>query len=218
MSSCHEVGKAGPVQADSATGQVAAASPDAASIVFKLDTRILPVLALLFLCSFLDRTNVGNAKIIGLEEDLGISNGQYNQGLAVFYAFYIASELPSNLLLRHVTPSIWLPCLTIAWGLMTMCLGFVRNFATFFAVRALLGLAEGGLLPGIVLYLSGLYTRGEMALRVGTFFTAASMSGAFGGLLAHGLSAIAPRGRLEGWRWIFGPFAFPVTRRLGHCR
>ncbi|KAK0648728.1 major facilitator superfamily domain-containing protein [Cercophora newfieldiana] len=172
-------------------------------ILWKMDTRILPVLALLFLCSFLDRTNVGNAKIIGLEQDLRITNLQYNQGLAVFYATYIASELPSNLVLKKLTPKIWLPLLTVAWGIITMCLGFVRNFGSFFAVRALLGVAEGGLLPGMVLYLSGLYTRQEMALRIGIFYTAASLSGAFGGLLARGLSAIAPRGGLEGWRWIF---------------
>ncbi|KAK0611644.1 major facilitator superfamily domain-containing protein [Immersiella caudata] len=172
-------------------------------VLWKMDTRILPVLALLFLCSFLDRTNVGNAKIIGLEQDIGISNLQYNQGLAVFYATYIASELPSNLVLKKLTPKIWLPLLTVVWGIVTMCLGFVRNFGSFFAVRALLGIAEGGLLPGMVLYLSGLYTRQEMALRIGIFYTAASLSGAFGGLLARGLSAIAPRGGLEGWRWIF---------------
>lgn len=63
-----------------------------------------------------------------------------------------------------------------------MCLGFVRSYGSFVAVRALLGLAEGGLLPGIVLYLSGLYTRGEMAVRIGIFYTAASLSGAFGGM------------------------------------
>lgn len=84
-----------------------------------------------------------------------------------------------------------------------MCLGFVHGFGSFVAVRAVLGLTEGGLLPGMVLYLSGLYTRGEMALRLGIFYTAASLSGAFGGLLARGLSAIGPRGGLEGWRWIF---------------
>ncbi|KAM7207921.1 Major facilitator superfamily domain containing protein [Naviculisporaceae sp. PSN 640] len=171
-------------------------------ILFKMDTRILPVLALLFLCSFLDRTNVGNARILGLEHDLGLTNLQYNQGLAVFYATYIASELPSNLVLKKITPKIWLPLLTVIWGIITMCLGFVRNFGSFFAVRAILGIAEGGLLPGMVLYLSGLYTRQEMALRIGIFYTAASLSGAFGGLLARGLSAIGPRGGLEGWRWI----------------
>lgn len=84
-----------------------------------------------------------------------------------------------------------------------MCLGFVKNVGSFIGVRALLGITEGGLFPGIVLYLSGLYTRQEMALRMGIFYTAASLSGAFGGLLARGLSAIGPRGGLEGWRWIF---------------
>ncbi|KAK3496344.1 MFS general substrate transporter [Neurospora crassa] len=172
-------------------------------ILWKMDTRVLPVLSLLFLCSFLDRANVGNARIIGLEKDLNLTNTQYTQGLAVFYATYIASELPSNLLLKKVTPKIWLPLLTIVWGVITMCLGFVKNVGSFISVRALLGIAEGGLFPGIVLYLSGLYARQEIALRMGIFYTAASLSGAFGGLLARGLSAIGPRGGLEGWRWIF---------------
>ncbi|PSR81957.1 major facilitator superfamily domain-containing protein [Coniella lustricola] len=172
-------------------------------ILLKTDTRVLPILALLFLCSFLDRTNVGNAKIIGLAEDLHMTNAQYNQGLAVFYATYIASELPSNLVLKRLTPRLWLALLTCAWGVVTMCLGFVRSYGSFVAVRAVLGLTEGGLLPGMVLYLSGLYTRAELALRIGIFYTAASLSGAFGGLLARGLSAIGPRGGLEGWRWIF---------------
>ncbi|KAM0345447.1 hypothetical protein ACHAPU_006374 [Fusarium lateritium] len=150
-------------------------------VLFKTDTRVLPSLALLFLCSFLDRTNVGNAKIIGMEEDLGLTNLQYSQGLAVFYATYVFSELPSNLVLKKVSPRIWLPTLTVAWGIITMCLGFVRNFASFISVRAILGIAEGGLLPGMVLYLSSIYSRGELALRIGIFYTAASLSGAFGG-------------------------------------
>ncbi|OQD80460.1 hypothetical protein PENANT_c035G03521 [Penicillium antarcticum] len=171
-------------------------------ILLKLDTRILPILALLFLCSFLDRTNVGNAKIIGLEEDLSISDHQYDVGLAVFYLTYICSELPSNLVLKRASPKLWLPFLTAVWGIITMCLGFVQNFAGFVAVRALLGVAEGGLLPGMVLYLSTFYRRGDLALRIGLFYTAASLSGAFGGLLARGLAEIGPRGGLEGWRWI----------------
>lgn len=165
--------------------------------------RILPVLALLFLCSFLDRTNVGNAKIFGLEDDLGLNNSQYANGLAIFFAFYIASELPSNLILRRASPRVWLSFLTAAWGIIGMCLGFVQNYAGFLVVRAFLGLAEGGLLPGMVLYLSGMYTRGEMALRIGLFYTSASLAGAFGGLLARGLSSIGSRGGLDaGWRWI----------------
>ncbi|KAF3402011.1 hypothetical protein F1880_009743 [Penicillium rolfsii] len=177
-------------------------------------------MALLFLCSFLDRTNVGNAKIIGLEKNLKITDHQYDVGLAVFYLTYICSELPSNLVLKKASPRLWLPFLTVLWGIITMCLGFVRNYAGFVAVRALLGIAEGGLLPGMVLYLSSFYRRGDLALRIGLFYTAASLSGAFGGkwrnrtiffgtlsqrilgLLARGLAEIGPRGGLEGWRWI----------------
>ena len=153
-------------------------------ILWKLDTRygntlplfhlliahrVLPVLALLFLCSFLDRTNVGNAKILGLENDLGLSNDQYANGLAIFFAFYIAAELPSNLVLKRLTPSVWLAFLTVCWGIVGMCLGFVRNYAGFLLVRAFLGLTEGGLLPGMVLYLASMYTRAELALRIGLF-------------------------------------------------
>lgn len=172
-------------------------------ILLKLDIRILPVLALLFLCSFLDRTNVGNAKTYGLEASLKMTDYQYDTGLAVFYATYIVSEIPSNLVLRKVSPKIWLPVLTVFWGIVTMCLGFVKNYKEFMAVRALLGICEGGLLPGMVLYLSGMYTRGEMALRLGLFYTAASLSGAFGGLLARGLTSIGNRGGQAQWTWIF---------------
>lgn len=109
--------------------------------------------------------------------------------------------MPSNLILKRLTPRVWLAFLTCAWGIVTMCIGFVKNANSFIAVRAVLGLTEGGLLPGIVLYLSGLYTKREIGLRIGIFYTAASLSGAFGGLLARGLASIG--GSLEGWRYIF---------------
>ncbi|ORY16425.1 major facilitator superfamily domain-containing protein [Clohesyomyces aquaticus] len=172
-------------------------------VLFQMDYRILPVLALLFLCSFIDRTNVGNAKILGLQTSIHINDHQYAIGLCVFYPTYIASELPSNLVMKKMSPKVWLPFLTALWGLLTMCLGFVKSFGSFVAVRALLGMAEGGLLPGMVLYLSHFYKRTELALRIGIFYTATSLSGAFGGLLARGLSAIGPAGGLEGWRYIF---------------
>lgn len=114
-----------------------------------------------------------------------------------------ASEIPSNLILKRLTPRVWLAVLACAWGIVTMSLGFVRNFGSFVAVRAVLGITEGGLLPGMILYLSSLYTRKEMALRIGMFYTAASLAGAFGGLLARGLNEMDGLGGLEGWRWIF---------------
>ncbi|KAI1186641.1 major facilitator superfamily domain-containing protein [Nemania serpens] len=172
-------------------------------VLWKLDTRILPVLALLFLCSFFDRTNVGNARLYGLENDIGITDHQYDVGLAVFYATYIFGEVPSNLILKKVTPSVWLPCLAFFWGIVAMSTGFIKSFPHFVAVRAILGLCEGGLLPGMILYLSGIYTRGELAIRIGIFYTSASLSGAFSGLLARAISELGGRGGLGPWRWIF---------------
>ncbi|RYP65893.1 hypothetical protein DL771_008077 [Monosporascus sp. 5C6A] len=172
-------------------------------LLFKLDTRILPVFVLLVLCSFLDRTNVGNAKVYKMDKELGLSSLQWQQGLAAFYPLYIASEIPSNLILKKVTPRIWIALMTFLWGILCMCIGFVHNFDQFIALRALLGLAEGGLFPGMVLYLSTIYTRSELALRIGVLYTSTSLSSGFGGLLARAMGAIGDRGGLTAWRWIF---------------
>ncbi|KAM3449884.1 hypothetical protein MY3296_006576 [Beauveria thailandica] len=153
------------------------------SVFFKTDVHVLPLVAVLFLCLFLDRTKIGNAKIIGLENDIHIIPSQYRNGLAIYYAWYIAR------LFTH--------------GIITIGIGFMREYKDFMILRAVLGIFEGGPFPGIVLYFSSMCTRGELAVRIGVFYTGGSLSGAFGGLLACGLSAIGPRGRLEGWRWIF---------------
>lgn len=103
-----------------------------------------------------------------------------------------------------MTPKFWLPFLVFLTGIIVMCIGFVKTYAQFVVVRALLGTAEGGLYPGSLLFLSTIYTREELALRVGIFYSSASLSGAFGGLLARGLSAIPATSTVYGsWRWIF---------------
>lgn len=157
----------------------------------------------MYLANFVDRSNVGNAKILGLEADLGLNNNQYAIALAVFFVFYIVSELPSNLVLKRMTPKIWLPFLVFTTGIIVMCIGFVKTYGQFLAVRSLLGIFEGGLYPGSLLLLSTLYTREELALRVGIFYASASLSGAFGGLLARGLSSIPKTSVMHGsWRWV----------------
>ncbi len=128
---------------------------------------------------------------------------QYATALAVFYVFYVIADLPSNLVLKKATPRLWLPLLALLWGLVVMCIGFVRNFGEFLALRCLLGIFEGGLYPGSLLYLSTMYTREELALRVGIFYSSASLSGAFGGLLATGLSNVPTTSTVDaGWRWV----------------
>ena len=87
-----------------------------ARLLFKMDIRLIPVLALLYLMSFLDRGNIGNARLAGLETDLGLVGNQYAWTLTIFFFSYAAFEVPSNLLLKRLRPSVWLPTIMVAWG------------------------------------------------------------------------------------------------------
>ncbi|KAJ7179140.1 MFS transporter [Mycena filopes] len=165
--------------------------------------RVLPPLALLWLCNFIDRSNVGNARIAGLERDTHLVDNQFNIVLTVFYATYLLVEVPSNLVMKKVKPNRWIPFLVFTWGAVTTLTSVVHNFGGLIAIRMFLGVCEGGLLPGIILYLSTIYKPHELQLRVGIFYASASLSGAFGGLLATAILSMDGIGGLEGWRWIF---------------
>ncbi|KAF9534345.1 MFS transporter [Crepidotus variabilis] len=173
------------------------------SILWKLDTHVLPPLAVLWLANFIDRSNIGNARIDGLERDTKLVGDQYNIILAVFYVTYIAVEMPSNMLLKKMKPNRWIPFLVMMWGIVTTLTSLVQDYKGVLAIRIFLGFTEGGILPGMVLYLSTLYKRHELQLRVGIFYASASLSGAFGGLLATAISKMTGIAGLDGWRWIF---------------
>ncbi|CAA7259745.1 unnamed protein product [Cyclocybe aegerita] len=172
-------------------------------ILWKLDCHILPPLAILWLANFIDRSNIGNARIAGLETDTHLVGNQFNTILAVFYVTYLAIEIPSNMVLKKMKPNRWIPLLVCLWGIVTTLTALVNNFEGLLAIRIFLGLCEGGLLPGMILYLSNIYKRHELQLRVGVFYASASLSGAFGGLLATAITKMDGVGGLAGWRWIF---------------
>ncbi|KAK7438662.1 major facilitator superfamily transporter [Colletotrichum acutatum] len=176
---------------------------DEKKILRKMDIRLIPMLALLYLLSFLDRGNIGNAKIEGLQEDLGMTADQYNWCLTVFFFTYAAFEVPSNLLLKKLRPSVWLPTIMVAWGLVMTLMGIVKNYHGLLIARIFLGVTEAGLFPGVAYYLTMWYCRHEIQLRQAMFFSAASIAGAFSGLLAFAISKMDGIGGLEGWRWIF---------------
>jgi sugar phosphate permease len=122
---------------------------DEKAILRKMDLRLIPMLALLYLLSFLDRGNIGNAKIEGLTEDLGMSGAQYNWCLTVFFFTYAAFEVPSNLLLKKLRPSIWLPTIMVAWGIVMTLMGIVKSYEGLLVARVFLGVTEAGLFPGV---------------------------------------------------------------------
>ncbi|KAG8624752.1 hypothetical protein KVT40_007819 [Elsinoe batatas] len=174
-------------------------------MIRKMDMRLLPFLALLYLLSFLDRTNIGNARLVNLEADLGMNPRglDYNNALAIFFPFYVAAEIPSNIMMKRTRPSIWIPTIMVAWGVCCTLMGIVKNYEGLMAARAALGFAEGGLFPGVTYYITMWYRRHECGLRMAIFFSAATAAGAFGGLLARGISEMDGLGGLDGWAWIF---------------
>ncbi|CAG7951855.1 unnamed protein product [Penicillium salamii] len=171
--------------------------------VVRLDLLLMPLTLILYLLAWLDRANVGNARIAGLDRDLNLSDHQYKVAITVTYVPYILAELPSNLILKKVGPRILLPTLCTIWGTVTILQSQASSFGGFVACRFFLGLFEGGLFPSIVLYLSGFYRRHELQVRIALFFSAASLSGAFSGLLAAAIEQMDGLCGLRGWQWIF---------------
>ena len=171
--------------------------------MWKLDLRLIPWLCLLYLISFLDRTNIGNARLDGLQQDLHITGGQYNAALSVFFVSYSLAEPVTNVLLKRLRPSIFIPLIMTVWGIVMVTMGLCHNFQGLMTSRFFLGLAEAGLFPGINYYLSCWYRRSEFGIRAAIFFSAAAVSGSFGGLLAAAIGQMKGVGGRSGWAWIF---------------
>ncbi|KAL4998446.1 major facilitator superfamily domain-containing protein [Aspergillus recurvatus] len=172
--------------------------------LLQIDLRLLPCLTVLYLISHLDRANIGNAKILGLTEDLGLSGIQYNVALSLFFIPYVLLEVPSNILLKRFTrPSVYLGTLIVSWGIIMTLTGVVRNFGGLVTMRILLGIFEAGFFPGSVYLCSLWYMPRDLGTRVASFFSASALSGAFSGLLAAAISKMDGVAGYAGWRWIF---------------
>ncbi|KXX82185.1 High-affinity nicotinic acid transporter [Madurella mycetomatis] len=172
-------------------------------LVRRLDWILIPWLCFLYLLAFLDRTNIGNARIAGLSEDLGLSVPSYNATLTIFFVSYAVFEPLTNILLKRLRPSIFIPIIIIGWGASMTGMGFVYNWSGLMAARWFLGLTEAGLFPGVNYYLSCWYKRSEFGVRAAIFFSAAALSGSFGGLLAAAIENMDGVGGRPGWAWIF---------------
>ncbi|KAF8883084.1 MFS general substrate transporter [Gymnopilus junonius] len=165
--------------------------------------RLVPMLSLMYLLSYMDRGNIGNARLQGLDTQLGLTGNRYNIALTMYFIPYCLFECPANLVLKRFHPSRWLPGITIVWGIVMTTMGLVKNYPQLVGVRVCLGVAEAGLFPGVVYYLSLWYPRHKLQVRIGLFYGAATVAGAFSGLLAFGISFMSGTRNLLGWSWIF---------------
>lgn len=125
-------------------------------LVAKIDFRVIPILSIMYLLAFLDRTNIANASVFGLQKDLGLTGNQYNTSLTIFFVPYIIFEIPSNILLKKLKPNVWLSACMFLFGLITVCQGLVQGYGGLLATRFFLGLAETGMFPGSF-YLIGMW-------------------------------------------------------------
>ncbi|KAF2104237.1 MFS general substrate transporter, partial [Rhizodiscina lignyota] len=172
-------------------------------LVRKLDTFVAPVVMMLMLISYLDRGNIGFAATQGMNEDLNLKGSEYNIAVSLFYITYILAEFPASLLVKRLSFKRVMPAIAFGWGLICMCVGFVKGFASLVVLRLLLGFFEGCLFPALTLFLANWYKREELGLRVSYLFIASALSGAFGGLIALGILFMNGTAGYAGWRWLY---------------
>jgi MFS transporter, ACS family, tartrate transporter len=165
--------------------------------------RLLPFLLLLYIISWLDRVNVGFAKL-QMNADLGMSDTAFGLGAGLFFFVgYALFEVPSNLALVRFGARIWIARIMISWGLLSAGMMFVEGTTSFYGMRFLLGVAEAGFLPGIVYYLSQWFPREQRARAVSWFMIGIPLSVVFGGPLSGYLLGFDGRMGLQGWQWLF---------------
>ncbi|KAF1930177.1 MFS general substrate transporter [Didymella exigua CBS 183.55] len=160
----------------------------------KLDWHIIPFMSLIYLLVAHRRsvvTNIGNARLDHLEQDLKLRGLQYNDCLVVLFPFYIAAEIPSNMMVKLLRPSIWLSFIMFFWSAVMIPQGFASNYSGLMATRVFLGFFEGVLFPSVNYYTSQWYQRHEFGFRMALFFSAATLAGAFDGTLSRGIAEIS---------------------------
>jgi ACS family tartrate transporter-like MFS transporter len=172
------------------------------SALRKVRWRLIPFLFLLYIVAYLDRVNVGFAAI-DMNLDLGFSAAVYGFGSGIFFLSYTLLEVPSNLMLARFGARVWIARIMLTWGVLSSSMIFVNSEATFYVLRFLLGAAEAGFFPGVILYLTQWFPQRERARAVGLFMTATAMAGVIGAPISSALLRLDGLWGLQGWQWLF---------------
>jgi D-galactonate transporter len=169
----------------------------------KVSLRLIPFLFLCYVAAYLDRVNVGFAKLQMLN-DLKFSDTVYGIGAGIFFIGYFLFEVPSNIILSKTGARVWIARIMVTWGLLSSAMMFANSVASFYVLRFLLGLAEAGFFPGVILYLTYWYPAHRRARIVALFMTAVAFSGVVGGPLSGWImQSFAGVNGWSGWQWLF---------------
>ncbi|KAH8884662.1 major facilitator superfamily transporter [Thozetella sp. PMI_491] len=173
-------------------------------LVRRVDSHLMPVLVVMIVLNYLDRQALPNARVQGIEKDLGLKGDQFNTCISVLFAGYIALQIPSNMLLTRVRPSIYLPTCMALWGVVSACSALATNFQSLVVCRFFLGFLEAPFFPGALFLLSSWYTPRELSTRMAVLYTGSLLSGGFGGLIGAGVQYGLNNVRgLHSWQWLF---------------
>lgn len=183
----------------------------ASSVYRKVFWRIVPFLMLCYVIAYLDRVNVGFAKL-QMGQDLGFSETVFGLGAGIFFAGYFLFELPSNLLMNKIGARIWIARIMITWGLISAAFVYVSTPAGFYFMRFLLGAAEAGFYPGVILYMTYWFPAHRRARIIAVFMSAIPVAGIFGNPLSGWImDAFQSSAGLHGWQWMFLIEAIPAV-------
>ena len=169
----------------------------------KVGWRLIPFLLLCYVVAYLDRVNVGFAKLQMLQ-DLKFSDTIYGLGAGIFFIGYFLFEVPSNVILHRVGARVWIARIMVTWGAISAGMMFVESATSFYILRFFLGMAEAGFFPGIILYLTYWYPAARRARMIALFMSAIALSGVIGGPLSGWImQSFAGTYGLKGWQWLF---------------
>ncbi|TGO88714.1 hypothetical protein BPOR_0146g00170 [Botrytis porri] len=189
-------------------------SPQERRFLFKLDLAVLTFASLGYFIKNLDQQNINNAFVSGMKEDLGLYGNQLNYMVATWTAGYVIGEIPSNIILTRVRPSIWIPTIEVVWTILTMCMSRCNNVSQIYALRFLIGLAESGFYPGMQYIIGSWYRKDELAKRSCIFHATGALGSMFSGYLMASVYHLGGRGGLKGWQWLFiidGVISLPIA-------
>ncbi|KAL4885953.1 major facilitator superfamily domain-containing protein [Aspergillus karnatakaensis] len=217
----HFVKRGADVEGSSSQGSIEGYDPELMSgrtlltaeeekkLLRRIDWRLMSLCSLIFLFKNLDSNNSSNARIMNKGTDhnimtqLGVTSNEYNLITVLYYVPYIVLEAPSNLLLKRFSPSKWQSRIMITWGAVLMGNAAVKNKGGLYATRFLLGVAEAGQFPGVILQMTYWYRPDEMSLRLLYFYICGNFSNIIGGLLAYAFDTVSGAAGLSGWQWLF---------------
>src|SRR5438067_2702234 len=181
-----------------------------ARAVARVRRRLIPFLALLYFVAYLDRVNVGFAAL-QMNRALGLSPLDFGRGAGIFFLGYFLFEVPSSLALARVAARTWVARIAVVWGLVSMAMVLAAGPASFALLRFLLGAAEAGFFPGVVLYFTYWFPARERARALGQFYTASMASGIIGSPLSGLLLQLRGVAGLDGWQWLFLAEGLPAV-------